>query len=157
VWRLRKLRLLCGFAIFTLLVIAIELPIQWNDIQGVYDFATITQLLPFLFSVGVFLRSWALYASKTSTAEENEPRLSSAASSQEGEVVQIARFPQGHNLGAYYYYPHWHPPYWYGYNQYQDRETYNYNDDYYYYGNNCTNWPREYQEIRWPQGVYYTR
>lgn len=138
---------------------AIELPIQWNHVQGVYDFATITQLLPFLLSVGIFLRSWAVYASSAYASEvEDRPRTrtSSTTSSSNSEVIEVARFFQGYSPGPYYY-PYGYP---YGYNQYQDRNAYNYNDDYYNYNyndDNYANWSRESQDLRWPQGVYYTR
>ncbi|EKJ79415.1 hypothetical protein FPSE_00346 [Fusarium pseudograminearum CS3096] len=168
IWRLRKLRLLSGFMIFTLLVIAIEFPIQWNHVRGVYDFATITQLLPFLFSVGIFLRSWALYASSANTREgdaRTRPRpstpssssLSSSSSpSSSGEMVNVVRIYRARSPRSYYpygYYP-------YGYGQYQDGNPYNYNNDYYnnnYYYNNYENSSEESQEPRWPPGVYYSR
>ncbi|RGP67510.1 mitotic spindle assembly checkpoint mad2 [Fusarium longipes] len=88
--RFRKLRLLSGLIIFTFLVIAIELPIQWNHVQGVYDFATITQLLPFLFSIGIFLRSWAIYGSSINTSEEeSDTSPGSDSSSSNGEMVNV--------------------------------------------------------------------
>jgi hypothetical protein len=129
------------------LFVAIELPIQWNHVQGVYDFATITQLLPFLFSIGIFLRSWALYASSTNPSEEEvrTRRGSTTSSSSYGELVDVVRLYQERSPQLYY--PYGYNPY--AYNQYQDRNPYNYN--------NYANWSQGSQEPQWPQGVYYAR
>lgn len=171
VWRLRKLRLSSGLIIFTLLIVAIELPILWNHIQGVYDFATITQLLPFVFSIGIFLRSWALYASSANIRDgdaRTRPRpstpsssSSSSPSSSNGEMVNVVRIYRARSPRSYYpygYYPYGYNPY--GYAQYQDGNPYDDNDDYYhdnYYYNNDENSSEESQEPRWPPGVHYSR
>ncbi|OBS28694.1 hypothetical protein FPOA_02632 [Fusarium poae] len=164
IWHLMKLRLVSGLIIFTLLVVAIELPIQWNYVQGVYDFATITQLLPFLFSIGIFLRSWALYASSANTTggeagtrpSPNTSLSSSSSSSSNGEMANVVRIYRSRSPRLYYPYGY-NNPYgynYYGHEQYQDRSPYNYNDNYY---NNYANLSQESQEPRWPPGVYYSR
>ncbi|CEI66569.1 unnamed protein product [Fusarium venenatum] len=161
IWHLKKLRLISGLIIFTLLVVAVELPIQWNHVQGVYDFATITQLLPLLFSIGIFLRSWALYASGANTTggeagtrpSPNPSLSSSSSSSSNSEMVNVVRIYRSRSPRLYY--PYGYDPYgynYYGYEQYQDRL--NYNENYY---NNYANLSEESQEPRWPPGVYYSR
>ncbi|KAG5665589.1 hypothetical protein KAF25_009714 [Fusarium avenaceum] len=139
--RLRKLRILSGSIIFALLILAIELPIVWNHVQGVYDFATITQLLPLLLTVGIFLRSLAIHASGTySTAVEDQPTPPSSSNSSDNEMVDAAQFYQGYSPNVY-------NPYgynMYGYDPYDNRNVYNYNYNYY----NHANWS---QEISIPQ------
>jgi hypothetical protein len=148
--RLRKLRILSGSIIFALLLLAIELPIIWNHVQGVYDFATITQLFPLLLTVGIFLRSWAIYASGTyHTAVEDEPTLQSSSASSDNEMVDAAQFYQGYSPNVY-------NPYGYnayGYDPYDDRNLYNYNHNYY----NNANWSQGSQDPHWPEGVHISR
>lgn len=47
-----------GFAVFGVLVAAIELPINWNHIDDIDDFTTSAQLIPFFLSAGIVLRVW---------------------------------------------------------------------------------------------------
>ncbi|KAK7430689.1 hypothetical protein QQZ08_002733 [Neonectria magnoliae] len=58
---LHEARTLCGFAVFGVLVAAIELSIEWNDIDGISDFTTVAQLIPFFLSIGIVLRVWAAH------------------------------------------------------------------------------------------------
>ncbi|KAH7121607.1 hypothetical protein EDB81DRAFT_666474 [Dactylonectria macrodidyma] len=53
---LHEARTLSGFAVFGVLVAAIELSIKWNKIKGISDFTTVGQLLPFFLSAGIFIR-----------------------------------------------------------------------------------------------------
>ncbi|EMT70596.1 hypothetical protein FOC4_g10009061 [Fusarium odoratissimum] len=161
IWRLRILRAISGFIIFTLLVLSIELPIQWNHIQGVYELTTVAQLLPLMLTIGIFLRSWAIYASgandtsggrrrrrppSTSTSSTSNSRSTSTTSS--GNSSQV--------MGYYYTYPAYHndeedPQYDYDdyYNDYND-----YYNNYYNYSNTTEN---DQAQIQWPQGVHFSR
>lgn len=69
--RLRILRVVSGLVVFTLLVLAIELPIYWNHIDNVTEFETLSQLIPFFLSIGVFFRSWALWIIRDRNQEED--------------------------------------------------------------------------------------
>lgn len=115
-----------------------------------YDFATITQLLPLLLTVGIFLRSLAIYASGTySTAVEDQPTPQSSSTSLDNEMVDAAQFYQGYSPNVY-------NPYGYnvyGYDPYDNRNVYNYNYNYY----NHANWSQESQEPHWPEGVHISR
>ncbi|KAM5360844.1 hypothetical protein ACJZ2D_013473 [Fusarium nematophilum] len=108
--RFRLCRLLSGCIVFTLLVLAIELPIRWNNTNNVSEFATLAQLIPFFLSMGLFLRSWAVYKNRGSEEdedeEENESSTNSTQSSQqeEGEMQE--------NWGNVYDYGDWPQPQW---------------------------------------------
>lgn len=63
---------------------AIELPIAWNNINGVNDVDTLAQLIPLFVSVGYVLRVWVLHqvrkeqnnTSPETTASETAPEAS---------------------------------------------------------------------------------
>ncbi|RSL50484.1 hypothetical protein CEP53_008782 [Fusarium sp. AF-6] len=69
--RLRILRILSGFVVFTLLVLAIELPICWNHIDNVTEFETLAQLIPFFLSIGLFFRTWAMWIIRERPQEQD--------------------------------------------------------------------------------------
>ncbi|RSL69020.1 hypothetical protein CEP54_002484 [Fusarium duplospermum] len=69
--RLRILRIASGLVVFTLLVLAIELPIYWNHIENVTEFETLAQLIPFFLSIGLFFRSWALWIIRKRPQEQD--------------------------------------------------------------------------------------
>ncbi|RMJ08284.1 hypothetical protein CDV36_012104 [Fusarium kuroshium] len=69
--RLRIARILSGFVVFTLLVLAIELPIYWNHIDNVTEFETLAQLIPFFLSIGLFFRSWAMWIIRERPQEQD--------------------------------------------------------------------------------------
>ncbi|KAI7772159.1 hypothetical protein LZL87_009322 [Fusarium oxysporum] len=168
IWRLRILRAISGFIIFTLLVLSIELPIQWNHIQGVYDFTTVAQLLPLMLTIGIFLRSWAVYASGANDMSggrrQRRPPSTSASSSSTSTSTSTSTTSSRNSsqaIGYYYTYPAYHndeedPQY--DYDEYYDYyNDYNncYNNYYNYY--NYLNASEEDQaQIQWPQGVHFS-
>ncbi|KAF7555084.1 hypothetical protein G7Z17_g2462 [Cylindrodendrum hubeiense] len=53
---LHEARTLSGFAVFGVLVAAIELTIDWNHVDGISNFTSMAQLIPFFLSTGIVLR-----------------------------------------------------------------------------------------------------
>ncbi|KAF4956679.1 hypothetical protein FGADI_3668 [Fusarium gaditjirri] len=162
--RLRMLRAISGFIIFTLLVLSIELPIQWNHIQGVYDFTTVAQLLPLMLTIGIFLRSWAVYASGANNASRGRkrrrpPSASTSSSSTSTSTSTTSSSSSAQVMGYYCTYPTNHndeeaPQHDY----YEYYDYYNDYNDYYNNSYNYTNTTEEDQpQIQWPQGVHFSR
>lgn len=58
---LREYRLLGSLTVFALLVLAIELPIQWNKLDSVNHLDTVAQLLPFLLTLGFMVRTFGIH------------------------------------------------------------------------------------------------
>ncbi|KAF5004059.1 hypothetical protein FDECE_9434 [Fusarium decemcellulare] len=103
--RLRTMRVLTGLVIFILLVLAIELPISWNRIESVSEFGTLGQLIPFFLSIGLFLRSWAMYMSGSDEGDQNENETVSTPmreSQSTDEVAGIDQYYQGYDYGDGY-------------------------------------------------------
>ncbi|EWG49894.1 hypothetical protein FVEG_16546 [Fusarium verticillioides 7600] len=166
IWRLRVLRGMSGFIIFTLLVLSIELPIKWNHIQGVDEFTTVAQLLPLMLTIGIFLRSWAVYASgakDTSGRRRRRRPPSTSTSSSSTSTSTSTSTPSSSNssqvIGYYYMYPadqnDEEEP------QYDYDDYYDYYNDHNDYHNNCNNYSSTAEEgqtqIQWPQGVHFSR
>ncbi|ENH74549.1 hypothetical protein FOC1_g10009968 [Fusarium oxysporum f. sp. cubense race 1] len=161
IWRLRILRAISGFIIFTLLVLSTELPILWNHIQGVYELTTVAQLLPLMLTIGIFLRSWAIYASGANDTSGGRRRrrppstsTSSTSNSTSTSTTSSGNSPQV--IGYYYTCPAYHndeedPQYDYDdyYNDYND-----YYNNYYNYSNTTEN---DQAQIQWPQGAHFSR
>ncbi|KAM5372809.1 hypothetical protein ACJA88_008946 [Fusarium oxysporum] len=157
IWRLRILRAISGFIIFTLLVLSTELPIQWNHIQGVYELTTVAQLLPLMLTIGTFLRSWAIYASGANDTSggrrrRRPPSTSTSSTSNSTSTSTTSSGNSSQVIGYYYTYPAYHndeedPQYDYDdyYNDYND-----YYNNYYNYSNITEN---DQAQIQWPQGV----
>ncbi|KAF5561147.1 hypothetical protein FPHYL_6335 [Fusarium phyllophilum] len=165
IWRLRVLRAISGFIVFTLLVLSIELPIQWNHIQGVDDFTTVAQLLPLMLTIGIFLRSWAVYASGAKDTSggrrrRRPPSTSTSSSSTSTSTSTTSSDNSSQVIGYYYMYPADH-------NDEEDPQCdhddyydyYNdYNNDYHNSYNNYSSTAEEDQsQIQWPQGVHFSR
>ncbi|KAF5985960.1 hypothetical protein FCOIX_1765 [Fusarium coicis] len=166
IWRLRVLRGMSGFIIFTLLVLSIELPTKWNHIQGVDESTTVAQLLPLMLTVGIFLRSWAVYASRAKDTSGNRRRrrppstsTSSSSTSTSTSTSTTSSSNSSQVIGYYYMYPA---------DQNDEEEPqYDYDDYYHYYNHhndyhnnhyNYSNTAEEYQtQIQWPQGVHFSR
>ncbi|KAF5634594.1 hypothetical protein F52700_5787 [Fusarium sp. NRRL 52700] len=163
-WRLRILRIMSGFIVFTLLVLSIELPIQWNHIQGVDEFTTVAQLLPLMLTIGIFLRSWAVYArgAKDTSGGRRRRRPPSTSTSSSSTSISISTTSSGSSsqvIGYYYMYPTGHndeedPQYDQDdyYDHYNDQNDYHSN--YYNYSNTAE---EDQSQIQWPQGVYFSR
>ncbi|KAF5544432.1 hypothetical protein FMEXI_6545 [Fusarium mexicanum] len=160
IWRLRVLRAISGSVIFTLLVLSIELPIKWNHIQNVNDFITVAQLLPLMFTIGIFLRSWAVYASGTKDTSggrrrRRPPSTSTSFSSTPTSASTTSSGSSSQVIGYYYMYPTNH-------NDEEDPQ-YDHDDysDYYNDYNNNYNYSNTAEEdesqIQWPQGVHFSR
>ncbi|KAF5260416.1 hypothetical protein FOXYS1_8930 [Fusarium oxysporum] len=161
IWRLRILRAISGFIIFTLLVLSTELPIQWNHIQGVYELTTVAQLLPLMLTIGTFLRSWAIYASGANDTSggrrrRRPPSTSTSSTSNSTSTSTTSSGNSSQVIGYYYTYPAYHndeedPQYDYDdyYNDYND-----YYNNYYNYSNIKEN---DQAQIQWPQGVHFSR
>ncbi|EXK40616.1 hypothetical protein FOXG_20337 [Fusarium oxysporum f. sp. lycopersici 4287] len=161
IWRLRILRAISGFIIFTLLVLSTELPIQWNHIQGVYELTTVAQLLPLMLTIGTFLRSWAIYASGANDTSggrrrRRPPSTSTSSTSNSTSTSTTSSGNSSQVIGDYYTYPAYHndeedPQYDYDdyYNNYND-----YYNNYYNYSNITEN---DQAQIQWPQGVHFSR
>ncbi|CVL01987.1 uncharacterized protein FMAN_08110 [Fusarium mangiferae] len=157
IWRFRILRATSGLIVFTLLVLSIELPIQWNHIQGVYEFTTVAQLLPFMLTIGVFLRSWAVYASRGNdrSGGRRRRRSPSTSPSPTSTSTSITSSSNSSQVIGYYYTD---PTYQ---NDEEDAE-YDY-DGYYDYYNNYNNYEysntaeEDQAQIQWPQGVHLSR
>ncbi|KAF4501551.1 mitotic spindle assembly checkpoint MAD2 [Fusarium agapanthi] len=160
IWQLRILRAISGFIVFTFLVLSIELPIRWNHIRGVNDFTTVAQLLPLMLTIGIFLRSWAVYASgaKDTSGGRRRRRPPSTPTSSSLTSTSISTTSSGNSsqvIGYYYIYPADH----------NDEEDPQYdNDDYYdYYNEYNTNYnysntaEEDEAQIQWPQGVHFSR
>ncbi|KAF5614231.1 mitotic spindle assembly checkpoint MAD2 [Fusarium subglutinans] len=161
-WRLKVLRGISGFIVFTFLVLSIELPIKWNHIQGVNDFTTVAQLLPLMLTIGIFLRSWAVYASgaKVTSGGRRRRRPPSTSTSSSSTSTSTSTASSGNSsqvIGYYYMYPTDH----------NDEEDPQYDhDDYYdYYNDYNNNYNYNYSntaegdetQIQWPQGVHFSR
>ncbi|SCO03309.1 uncharacterized protein FFMR_07490 [Fusarium fujikuroi] len=159
IWRLRILRATSGLIVFTLLVLSIELPIQWNRIQGVYEFTTVAQLLPLMLTIGVFLRSWAVYASRANDTSggrrhRRSPSRSSSSTSTSTSTSTTSSSNSSPVVGYYHTYP--------TYQNDQEDPQYDY-DDYYDYYNDYNNYnysntaEDDQAQIQWPQGVHFSR
>ncbi|KAF5724397.1 hypothetical protein FMUND_854 [Fusarium mundagurra] len=158
--RLRILRAISGIIIFTLLVLSIELPIQWNHIQGVDDFTTVAQLWPLMLTIGIFLRSWAVYASgtKDTSGGRRRRRPPSTSTSSPSTSTSTSTTPSGNSsqvIGYYYIYPADHN---------DEEDPQNDHDDYYDYYNDYNNYnshsntaEEDQTRIQWPQGVHFSR
>ncbi|KAL7767375.1 hypothetical protein ACKLNR_001676 [Fusarium oxysporum f. sp. zingiberi] len=161
IWRLRILRAISGFIIFTLLVLSTELPILWNHIQGVYELTTVAQLLPLMLTIGIFLRSWAIYASGANDTSggrrrRRPPSTSTSSTSNSTSTSTTSSGNSSQVIGYYYTCPAYHndeedPQYDYDdyYNDYND-----YYNNYYNYSNTTEN---DQAQIQWPQGVHFSR
>ncbi|KLO98592.1 Uncharacterized protein Y057_4072 [Fusarium fujikuroi] len=158
IWRLRILRATSGLIVFTLLVLSIELPIQWNRIQGVYEFTTVAQLLPLMLTIGVFLRSWAVYASRANDTSggrrhRRSPSRSSSSTSTSTSTSTTSSSNSSPVVGYYHTYP--------TYQNDQEDPQYDY-DDYYDYYNDYNNYnysntaEDDQAQIQWPQGVHFS-
>ncbi|QGI65073.1 hypothetical protein CEK26_009026 [Fusarium fujikuroi] len=157
IWRLRILRATSGLIVFTLLVLSIELPIQWNRIQGVYEFTTVAQLLPLMLTIGVFLRSWAVYASRANDTSggrrhRRSPSRSSSSTSTSTSTSTTSSSNSSPVVGYYHTYP--------TYQNDQEDPQYDY-DDYYDYYNDYNNYnysntaEDDQAQIQWPQGIRF--
>ncbi|EEU39212.1 uncharacterized protein NECHADRAFT_43997 [Fusarium vanettenii 77-13-4] len=117
--RLRILRVVSGLVVFTLLVLAIELPIYWNHIDNVTEFETLAQLIPFFLSIGLFFRSWALWVIRDRNQEQDWDdswSTSVATSSIDPMEEYYGRFVDYGEYGWDYYWPHlpqWPPSVYY--------------------------------------------
>ncbi|KAF5564936.1 hypothetical protein FNAPI_1904 [Fusarium napiforme] len=164
IWRLRVFRGMSGFIIFTLLVLSIELPIKWNHIQDVDEFTAVAQLLPLMLTVGIFLRSWAVYASGARDASgrrrrRRPPSTSTSSSSTSTSTSTTSSGNSSQVIGYYYMYPADHndeeEP------QYDHDDYYDYYNDHNDYHNNHYNYSNTAEEdqtqIQWPQGVHFSR
>ncbi|KAI8404018.1 hypothetical protein FOFC_15512 [Fusarium oxysporum] len=160
IWRLRILRAISGFIIFTLLVLSTEFPILWNHIQGVYELTTVAQLLPLMLTIGIFLRSWAIYASGANDTSggrrrRRPPSTSTSSTSNSTSTSTTSSGNSSQVIGYYYTCPAYHndeedPQYDYDdyYNDYND-----YYNNYYNYSNTTEN---DQAQIQWPQGVHFS-
>ncbi|KAF5642876.1 uncharacterized protein FTJAE_3418 [Fusarium tjaetaba] len=158
IWRLKILRATSGVIVFTLLVLSIELPIKWNHIQGVNEFSTVAQLLPLMLTIGIFLRSWAVYASGAKDMpggrrRRRPPSTSTSSSSTSTSTSTTSSSSSSQVIGYYYMYPA---------DQNDEEEPqYDYDDYYDYYNDHnshCSNTAEEDQtQIQWPQGVHFSR
>ncbi|KAF5600501.1 hypothetical protein FPANT_2352 [Fusarium pseudoanthophilum] len=161
IWRLRILRATSGVIVFTLLVLSIELPIKWNHIQRVYDFTAVAQVLPLMLTIGIFLRSWAVYASgaKDTSGGRRRRRPPSTSTSSSSTSTSTSTTSSGNSsqvIGYYYMYPADHndeeEP------QYDHDDYYDYYNDHSDHYNNYSNTGEEDQsQIQWPQGVHFSR
>ncbi|KAF5693058.1 mitotic spindle assembly checkpoint MAD2 [Fusarium denticulatum] len=163
--RLRILRAMSGSIIFTLLVLSIELSIQWNHIQGVEEFTTVAQLLPLMFTIGILLRSWAVCASgaKDRSGGRRRRRLpspSTSASSTSTSTSTTSSSNSSQVIGYYYMYPADHNDEEDPQCDYDDYYAYynDYNNDYHNNHYSHSNTAEEDQtQIQWPQGVHFSR
>lgn len=116
--RLRILRVVSGLVVFTLLVLAIELPIYWNHIDNVSEFETLAQLIPFFLSIGVFFRSWALWVIRDRNQEQDwdDSWSTSVATSSIDPMEYYDRYDYGEYGYDYYDWPQipqWPPSVYY--------------------------------------------
>ncbi|KAL6364781.1 hypothetical protein LRP88_00753 [Fusarium phalaenopsidis] len=116
--RLRILRVVSGLVVFTLLVLAIELPIYWNRIDNVSEFETLAQLIPFFLSIGLFFRSWALWVIRNRNQEQDwdDSWSTSVATSSIDPMEYYDRYNYGEYGYDYYDWPQipqWPPSVYY--------------------------------------------
>ncbi|KPM44565.1 hypothetical protein AK830_g2039 [Neonectria ditissima] len=86
---LHEARTLCGFAVFGVLVAAIELTIDWNNIDGISDFTTVAQLIPFFLSIGIVLRVWAMHLTNKDDSSDSSDGTVPTRRRRELEDVEI--------------------------------------------------------------------
>lgn len=96
---LHEARTLVGFAVFGVLVAAIELPINWNHIDDIDDFTTSAQLIPFFLSAGIVLRVWIQHHVRkqaNASSDSSSDETSHGRRRREMEDVEIIGEPWPH-------------------------------------------------------------
>ncbi|KAF5702295.1 mitotic spindle assembly checkpoint MAD2 [Fusarium globosum] len=128
-------------------------------LNSVYEFTTVAQLLPLMLTIGVFLRSWAVYASRANDTSggrrhRRSPSRSSSSTSTSTSTSTTSSSNSSPVVGYYHTYP--------TYQNDQEDPQYDY-DDYYDYYNDYNNYnysntaEDDQAQIQWPQGVHFSR